>query len=103
MQYSRTFSQLFFRWIPGMKADRFHHDISHMANDARIGVIQQWYQARFAELLQMFKEVSELGAPMLNNMLVVNAMEMETAWNHTDVDAIGHLGSLPGKLPGVLG
>ena len=36
MQYSRAFSQLFFRWIPGMKADRFHHDISHMANDARM-------------------------------------------------------------------
>ena len=82
LQYSRAFSQLFFRWIPGMKADRFHHDISHMANDPRIGIIQQWYQARFAELLQMFKDVSEFGEPMLNNMLVVNAMEMETAWNH---------------------
>jgi hypothetical protein len=86
---------------------------------------------------------------MLNNMLVVNAMEMETPWNHscanrqpnwmagklggviprtgrlldykgqndhnqflvtilhafglTDVDKIGNLGMMPGKLSGVLG
>ena len=149
MQYSRAFSEFFFRWIPGMKADKFHHDISHMANDPRIGVIQQWYQARFAELLQMFKDVTEFGEPMLNNMLVVNSMEMETPWNHscasrqpnwmagklggviprtgrlldykgandhnqflvtvlhafglTDVDKIGNLGTLPGKLSNVLG
>jgi hypothetical protein len=149
MQYSRAFSEFFFRWIPGMKADKFHHDISHMANDPRIGIIQQWYQARFAELLQMFKDVSEFGEPMLNNMLVVNAMEMHTPWNHdcanrqpnwiagklggviprtgrlldykgandhnqflvtilhafglTDINTIGNLGSLPGKLPNVIG
>jgi hypothetical protein len=149
MQYSRAFSEFFFRWIPGMKADKFHHDISHMANDPRIGIIQQWYQARFAELLQMFKDATEFGEPMLNNMLVVNAMEMETPWNHscanrqpnwmagklggviprtgrlldfkgqndhnqflvtilhafglTDVDKIGNLGTMPGKLSGVLG
>ena len=149
MQYSRAFSQLFFRWLPGFKADKFHHDISHMANDPRIGVIQQWYQARMAELLQMFKDVTEFGEPMLNNMLVVNAMEMETAWNHscanrqpnwlagklggviprtgrlidykgandhnqflvtvlhafglTDIEKIGDLGMMPGKLPNVLG
>jgi hypothetical protein len=149
MQYSRAFSELYFRWLPNFKADKFHHDISHIANDPRIGVIQQWYQARFAELLQMFKDVSEFGEPMLNNMLVVNAMEMHTPWNHdcasrqpnwmagklggviprtgrlldykgqndhnqflvtvlhafglTDVEKIGNLGSLPGKLPNVLG
>jgi hypothetical protein len=149
MQYSRAFSEFYFRWLPGFKADRFHHDISHMANDPRIGVIQQWYQARFSELLQMFKDVTEFGEPMLNNMLVVNAMEMETPWNHscanrqpnwiagklggliprtgrlldykgandhnqflitilhafglTDVNTIGELGHLPGKLPNVLG
>jgi hypothetical protein len=86
---------------------------------------------------------------MLNNMLVVNAMEMETPWNHfcanrqpnwiagklggliprtgrlldykgandhnqflvtilhafglTDINTIGNLGNLPGKLPNVLG
>jgi hypothetical protein len=149
MQYSRAFSQLYFRWLPGFKADKFHHDISHMANDPRIGVIQQWYQARMSELLQMFKDHTEFGEPMLNNMLVVNSMEMETAWNHscanrqpdwmagklggiiprtgrlldykgandhnqflvtvlhafglTDIDTIGNLGKLPGKLPNVLG
>jgi hypothetical protein len=149
MQYSRAFSEFYFRWLPGFKADRFHHDISHMANDPRIGVIQQWYQARFAELLQMFKDATEFGEPMLNNMLVVNAMEMETPWNHscanrqpnwlagklggvvprtgrlldykgandhnqflvtvlhafglTDINKVGELGSLPGKLPNVLG
>jgi hypothetical protein len=149
MQYSRAFSELYFRWIPGFKADKFHHDISHVANDPRIGVIQQWYQARFAELLQMFKDVTEFGEPMLNNMLVVNAMEMHTPWNHdckdrqpnwiagklggviprtgrfvdykgandhnqflvtilhafglTDIDRIGNLGNLPGKLPNVIG
>jgi hypothetical protein len=149
MQYSRAFSEFYFRWLPGFKADRFHHDISHMANDPRIGVIQQWYQARFSELLQMFKDATEFGEPMLNNMLVVNAMEMETPWNHscasrqpnwiagklggviprtgrlvdykgandhnqflvtvlhafglTDINKVGELGSLPGKLPNVLG
>jgi hypothetical protein len=149
MQYSRAFSELYFRWIPGMKADKFHHDISHIANDPRIGVIQQWYQARFAELLQLFKDATEFGRPMLDSMLVVNAMEMHTPWNHdcanrqpnwmagklggaiprtgrfidyggkndhnqflvtilhafglTDVDRIGNLGTMPGKLPGVLG
>jgi hypothetical protein len=149
MQYSRAFSEFYFRWLPNFKADKFHHDISHIANDPRIGVIQQWYQARFSELLQMFKDVTEFGEPMLNNMLVVNAMEMETPWNHscanrqpnwiagklggviprtgrlldyksandhnqflvtilhafglTDIDRIGNLGSLPGKLPNVLG
>jgi hypothetical protein len=100
LQYSRAFSQLFFRWIPGMKADRFHHDISHMANDPRIGIIQQWYQARFAELLQMFKDVSEFGEPMLNNMLVVNAMEMETAWNHNCAKRQPNW--MAGKLGGVV-
>jgi hypothetical protein len=149
LQYSRAFSELYFRWLPNFKADKFHHDISHIANDPRIGVIQQWYQARFAELLQMFKDTTEFGEPMLNNMLVVNAMEMHTPWNHdcanrqpnwiagklggvipktgrlldfkgqndhnqflvtilhafglTDIDKVGNLGSLPGKLPGVIG
>jgi hypothetical protein len=120
-----------------------------MANDPRIGIIQQWYQARFSELLQMFKDVTEYGEPMLNNMVVVNAMEMHTPWNHdcanrqpnwiagklggviprtgrlldykgasdhnqflvtilhafglTDIETIGNLGHLPGKLPNVLG
>ena len=100
MQYSRAFSQLYFRWMPGIKADRFHHDISHMANDPRIGIIQQWYQARFAELLQMFKDVTEFGEPMLNNMLVVNAMEMETAWNHNCANRQPNW--MAGKLGGVI-
>jgi hypothetical protein len=149
LQYSRAFSQLYFRWIPGMKADKFHHDISHMANDPRIGLIQQWYHARFSELLAGFKEVTEFGQPMLDNLLVVNAMECHTPWNHdcanrqpnwiagklggviprtgrlidyggkndhnqflvtilhafglTDINTVGNLGSLPGKLPGLLG
>jgi hypothetical protein len=149
MQYSRAFSELYFRWIPSIKSDKFHHDISHVANDPRIGVIQQWYQTRFAELLQMLKDTVEFGEPMLNNMLVVNAMEMQTPWNHdcstrqpnwtagklggvipktgrlldykgandhnqflvmilhafglTDISTVGNLGSLPGKLPGVIG
>jgi hypothetical protein len=100
MQYSRAFSELYFRWIPGMKADKFHHDISHMANDPRIGIIQQWYQARFSELLQMFKDVSELGEPMLNNMLVVNAMEMHTPWNHDCAKRQPNW--IAGKLGGVI-
>jgi uncharacterized protein DUF1552 len=149
MQYSRAFSEFYFRWLPNFKADKFHHDISHIANDPRIGIIQQWYQARFSELLQMFKDTTEFGEPMLNNMLVVNAMEMHTPWNHdcanrqpnwiagklggviprtgrlldykgandhnqflvtilhafglTDINTIGALGNLPGKLPNVLG
>lgn len=100
MQYSRAFSEFYFRWLPGIKADRFHHDISHMANDARIGVIQQWYQARFSELLQLFKDATEYGEPMLNNMLVVNAMECETPWNHTCASRQPNW--IAGKLGGVV-
>jgi hypothetical protein len=100
MQYSRAFSELYFRWIPGIKADKFHHDISHVANDPRIGVIQQWYQARFAELLAGFKEVSEAGVPMLDNMLVVNAMEMHTPWNHDCANRQPNW--IAGKLGGVI-
>jgi hypothetical protein len=100
LQYSRAFSELYFRWIPGMKADKFHHDISHMANDPRIGIIQQWYQARFAELLQMLKDVTEFGEPMLNNMLVVNAMEMHTPWNHDCANRQPNW--IAGKLGGVI-
>jgi hypothetical protein len=100
MQYSRAFSELFFRWIPGIKADKFHHDISHIANDPRIGVIQQWYHQRFAELVQMFKDTTEFGEPMLNNMLVVNAMEMHTPWNHDC--AMRQPNWIAGKLGGVI-
>jgi hypothetical protein len=100
MQYSRAFSEFYFRWLPGFKADKFHHDISHMANDPRIGVIQQWYQARFGELLQMFKDVTEYGEPMLNNMLVVNAMEMHTPWNHDCANRQPNW--IAGKLGGVI-
>jgi hypothetical protein len=100
MQYSRAFSELYFRWLPGVKADKFHHDISHIANDPRIGIIQQWYQARFAELLDGFKSVSEAGAPMLDNMLVVNAMEMQTPWNHDCANRQPNW--IAGKLGGVI-
>jgi hypothetical protein len=100
MQYSRAFSELYFRWIPGIKADKFHHDISHMANDPRIGVIQQWYQDWFSQLLTGFKAVTEFGEPMLNNMLVVNAMEMQTPWNHDC--ATRQPNWIAGKLGGVI-
>ena len=79
LQYSRAFSHQKHRWLG---INEGHHDISHKANDRRIATIQRWYMGKLAELLKALKEVDEGGKPMLDNMMVVYAAEMNTPWNH---------------------
>jgi hypothetical protein len=97
LQYSRAFSHQKHRWL---NINEGHHDISHKSGDKRIATIQTWYQARFNDLLNGLKGVVEQGSPMLDNMLVVNAMEMNTPWNHNAEPQPNWIaGRLGGKIP----
>jgi hypothetical protein len=96
LQYSRAFSHQKHRWLG---INEGHHDISHKANDKRIATIQTWYMTKFAALLKSLKETQEGGGPLLDNMMVVWAGEMNTPWNHL---AEPQPNWVAGKLGGVI-
>jgi hypothetical protein len=97
LQYSRAFSHQKHRWL---NINEGHHDISHKSGDRRIATIQTWYHARFNDLLNGLAAVQEQGARMLDNMLVVNALEMNTPWNHNcEPQPTWTAGRLGGVIP----
>jgi hypothetical protein len=103
MQYSRGFSRHTHTWL-GMKD--WHHTISHDKGATRaLTLMQRWYMERFKELFDLLAGVKEMGAPMLDSMLVVYVNELYTPWNHAGNPSapwiVGKLGGAiarPGRL-----
>ena len=80
LQYSRGFSNHIHEWV-GAKAT--HHTLSHGTQNAGVlAKIQQWYMGHVAQLVDEFKNVTEMGKPMLDNMLMVYGNEVYLGWTH---------------------
>jgi hypothetical protein len=80
LQYSRGFSNAIHKWV-GAKAT--HHTLSHGTQNADVlAQIQTFYMTHVAGLLDELSNVQEMGAPMLDNMLVVYGNEVYLGWTH---------------------
>jgi hypothetical protein len=75
IQLSRGFSEIRHEWHGHTQG---HHTISHLDGDntAELLAIDQWYAARFVDLLRALDSIQEGDGTLLDNTLVVWGREM---------------------------
>jgi hypothetical protein len=92
--FGNAVSNVNFRWLEGVSGA--HHDMSHHSNDAdklrQYQLINKWYVAQYAYLLQKLREAKEGESNVLDNSAVIFASALSDGNSHN-----------PHKLPVVIG
>ncbi len=80
LQWSRGFSKITHSWVGAKEG---HHYISHKTSEkVMLAKIQGWYNTRYAELFDLFKEQKEGAGTLFDNTLAVYSNELALGWTH---------------------